>query len=295
MFRGIVLLLVFPLATPGNLRAQQTESRPVKPINLEKLNTAGDEDDPHVSSNGLTLFYSSRGAKKKWDLLMSRRANQGQPWPAGKPVGDYIQSEADDRSAYLTADGRYPQYLHFATKKDRQTDNFDLFVAVKQDRTAAFTAPTPLSTLSSDHDELHPWLAAGGRELYFSRRTREGWRLMLATRQEATGAGGFGEPKLLDFPTGFHHATLTADGKTMYLQGPLEGQRWGLFRSTRTGAAWSNPEPLEQLNHPDGKQGDCSPCLSRDGFWLYFSSDRPGGKGGMDLYMVRVSELKKKG
>ena len=280
-------IFISPAAGQSNTR------KPIKAINLDKLNTANDEDDPHLGSSGLTLYYSSN-ANKKIDILLSQRANQNLAWPPGKVMGDYIQSEADDRPGFVTVESRFPQYFYFATRKDKETKNFDIYVAVRQDRTAVFTSPTPLNTISSAADELHPWLSASGKELYFSRKTKEGWRVMLATRKEATGAAGFGDPKLLDLPADFHHATLTPDGRTMYLQGPLEKERWGLFRSTRTAKGWSEPEPLDELNNLDAKTGDRSPCLTRDGIWLYFSSDRPGGKGGLDLWMARVSDLKRK-
>jgi hypothetical protein len=292
MIRIVVVLFVSFYILPSTA-AHADEKKPPKPINLENLNSAADEDDPHVGSSGLTLYYSSN-ANKKFDILMSRRANQGQSWPAGTAMGDSIRSETDDRSVFVTAENRFPQFLYFATKKDKKTTNFDIYVAVRQDRNAVFTSPTPINTISSEADELHPWLSANGKELYFSRRTKEGWRVFVATRKEATGAAGFGEPKVLDLPHDFHHATLTPDGRTMYLQGPLESGRWGLFRAIRNGNGWSKPEPLDDLNHADGKTGDRSPCLTRDGFWLYFASDRPGGKGGLDLYMVRMSDLKKK-
>jgi hypothetical protein len=270
---------------------QSADKKPVKAINLDKLNTDKDEDDPHLGSSGLTLYYSSN-ANKKFDILVSQRANQNLAWPAGKVLGDYIQSEVDDRPGFVTVETRFPQYFYFATQKDKKTRNFDIYVAVRQDRTAVFTSPTPLNTISSAADELHPWLSAGGKELYFSRQTKDGWRVMLAMRKETTGAAGFGEPKMLDLPVDYHHVTLTPDGRTMYLQGPLKKGRWGLFRSTRTAKGWSEPEPLDVLNNDEGKTGDRSPCLTRDGIWLYFSSDRPGGKGGLDLWMARVSDLK---
>lgn len=291
LLAAMIILLVMPLArTP----AQQEDKKSIKIINLEKLNTADDEDDPHVSSSGLTLLYCTN-AGKKIDLCITRRADLGRPWTVGKPVGDYVQTEADDRSAFLTKDGVYPQFLYYATKRDKKAKNFDIFVAVKQDRMAAFSAPTPLNTISTQADELHPWLTADGKELYFSRKTSDGWHVLVATRKEATGAAGFGEPKVVaELPAGFHHATLTPNKLTLYLQGPLDKKRWGLFRSTHQAKGWTTPEPIDELNDPDGKTGDRSPCLSRDGVWLYFASDRPGGKGGLDLYMVRTSELKKK-
>ena len=52
--------------------------------------------------------------------------------------------------------------------------------------------------------------------------------------------------------------------------------------------------PLEAVNDPEGKTGDRSPNLSRDGRLLYFASDRPGGKGGLDVWAVQTATLAKK-
>jgi len=286
-------LIITVLTTYGFSPAALESRGRLKPINLDGLNTTKDEDDPHVTSSGMRLFYATN-ANKKWDIFLSRRTALNQAWPAGKPLGDYIQTEVDDRSVFLTTDGRYPQYLYFATKKDKEINNFDIYVAVKHNAKAAYTSPTPLSTISTRADELHPWLTANGQELYFSRKTKDGWRVYVAKRQTVTGGGGFRQPRLVEeLSADFHHATLAPDGKTMYLQGALKNDRWGLFRSTLSGASWSQPEPLDDLNDPAGPTGDRSPCLSRDGQWLYFTSDRPGGKGGLDLYMIRTNELKK--
>ena len=79
----------------------------------------------------------------------------------------------------------------------------------------------------------------------------------------------------------------------MYLQGPLDKGRWGLFVSTKSGKTWAKPEPLTALNHPDGPRGDMYPSLGPDDKMLYFSSDRPGGKGGLDIWMIPTAELVK--
>src|SRR5262249_20196578 len=151
--------------------------------------------------------------------------------------------------------------------------------AVRHDAGKAWSAPTPVMNVNTEADELHPWVTGDGKSLYFSRRTKEGWRVFVTTRDGTMGPGGWGEPAAVELPVNFHHATLTPDGKTMYLQGPLEKGRWGLFVSKREGKGWGKPEALEALNHAEGKTGDRSPNLSRDGRLLYFASDRPGGKG----------------
>jgi Tol biopolymer transport system component len=262
------------------------------PLNVP-VNTDGDEDEPHVADNGLTLYFMAR-RKGKEEIMVASRRTTNQTWPAkSEPLGPYVATAGDDRSVFATV-GRYPQYLYYATKKDKESKNYDIYVAVKQDVGRVWTEPRAVISIDTPADELHPWVTADGKALYFSRKTKEGWRVLVTTRAGSTGPQGWGEPKAVaDLPADFHHATLTADGKTMYLQGPLEKGRWGLFVSSRTEKGWSKPEALDEVNG-DGKTGDRSPNLTREGRFLYFASDRSGGKGGLDLWVVPTASLKKR-
>lgn len=266
----------------------------VKPINLP-VNTKADEDDPFVSSSGLALYYTSN-AEGKFDVMIAQRRSPRQAWGKGRLLEDYVMTEADDRGVYVTNDRSFPQFLYYATKKDKKADaNFDLYVCVKQAAGKAFAAPTPLNKVDTEADEMHPWLTADGKQLYFSRKTKEGWRVFVTSRPRTTGPQGWGDPKLVeDIPANYYHACLTPDGRTMYLQGPLDKGRWGLFTATKTRTGWSKPQPLEQLNDPEAPTGDRSPCVSRDGALFYFASDRAGGKGGLDLWVVPMAKLKAK-
>jgi hypothetical protein len=268
--------------------AQTADPKP-EPVNLP-FNTKADEDDPHINPDGRVLIYSSN-AKGKYDLMMSQRASANQAWPAGKVI-DGVQTEVDDRSAFLTTAG-FPQFLYYASKTDKEAKNFDIYVAVRQAPGRAFAEPRALK-IGTPEDEMHPWLANNGKELYFSRKTKDGWRVFVSTRTQVTNPVGFTEATLLDdLPAGFHHATLTPSGQTMYLEGPLDKGRVGLFMSKKTDKKWSKPELLD-VNSDEAPTGDKSPCLSRDGATLYFASDRPGGKGGMDIWSIPVTQVKKK-
>jgi hypothetical protein len=287
---AILLLAGFAALSLSFSVAVADEAKLVKPANLT-FNTKADEDDPFLSSSGLTLWYSCN-ASGKFDIMMAQRRTVRSSWGKGELPDSYVRSEVDDRCGCLTRDGVYPQYLYFATRKDKDTKNFDLYVAVKQDQGKAFTEPTPVQAANSDADEKDPWLSADGKQLYFSRKTKEGWRVFVCKRERATGAQGFDKPILIaELPPGFHHATLTRDGNTMYLQGPLDGKRTGLFVTTKSTAGWSKPQALTMLNHPKASKGDRSPALSADGRFLYFASDRPGGKGGFDIWAIRTVEL----
>jgi Tol biopolymer transport system component len=287
----VVLALAWFVALPGVPAAPPA----VTPVNLA-VNTAADEDEPFVAADDRTLYYAAN-AKGKWDIMFATRKKVADPWGKGEVLQDYIQTEGDDRGACVTAPGRFPQYLYFATTSEKGGKSFDLCVAVKQGADKAFTEPRALAALDSEADEMHPWLSANGKELYFSRKTADGWRVYVSRRKQAAGPNGFGPPEALDeLAPDFHHATLTPDGHTMYLQGPLEKGRWGVFVSFLSGKTWGKPEPLDELNDPKAPTGDRSPSLSRDGNRLYFASDRPdrSAKGGLDLWMVHVSALRRR-
>jgi hypothetical protein len=238
-------------------------------------------------------MYFTSVNEGKTDLRVVRRRPKAKGWPAiSEAIDNSISNKGETRGAFSTQ-GRYPLFLFFAAK-DAEGKNYDFFVAIKHGPDKVWAAPTPvMGEVNTKEDECFPWLADEGKSLYFSRKTKAGWRLWVSKRTNTSGPQGWGEPKEAGLPVGFHHATFTPDSKTMILQGPLEKGRWGLFRCKKTASGWGKPQALVELNHPGGKIGDRSPNLSRDGNYLYFASDRPKGKGGLDLYAVLMADLKK--
>src|SRR5438105_14273597 len=78
---GIGALFVLPLF--GLIETGAGDA--VKPVNLEKLNTDGDEDDPFVTGDSLSLYYASKSAGT-WGILVSTRKSAKDAWPAGKSI-----------------------------------------------------------------------------------------------------------------------------------------------------------------------------------------------------------------
>jgi hypothetical protein len=255
-----------------------------KVTNLDRLNTSADETDPFPAADGMTLLYASNKAGN-WDILVSHRQALTQAWPAGKPHPDLSGKAADERSAILYKTTLYYAKNEVPDEKLADLKNFDLF------QRPSMLAPVPLLGVSGRTDEMNPWVTPAGKEFYFSRKTDDGWVQRVA---RGPVPGPIGDAKPVGFPPDFHNATLGTGGLTMYLQGPLEGGRTGIFRSKRArpGAEWSQPEPITKLNARAGKQGNLAPRVTSDGLRLYFASDRSGGKGGLDLWTVLTSQLK---
>lgn len=279
--RRIVLALFFMFDSCGLPILYAGEKDAVAPVNLEKINTEADEDNPCILSDGTTLLFDSNKSGR-YEIMVSKRAGAG-AWGAAKV--HLASKEADYRSPFYRQGILYFAHNKVPDEKLKDLKNFDL-VQKQLDR-----APLPLLGVSEPEDELHPWITTAGKEFYFSRKTKEGWMLFVAL---GPVPGPIGKAKEVGLPVGFHHASLSSNGLVMYLQGPVENDRQGLFRAKRAkvGGAWADPEPLKSLNHADAKRGDISPCLSSDGTRLYFASDRPGGKGGLDLWSVATKDLK---
>jgi WD40-like Beta Propeller Repeat len=292
MRRFLATLTAALMVSVGGLHSSKAEEGDLIEVTNLTFNTSADEDDPHLAEGGLALYYTL-STKGEDNLRVARRRGAASAWPAKTTlIDDYIKNKGETRSAFATQ-GRYPQWLYFAAKDDKGK-NYDLFVSVKQAAGRVWTEPTPVMNVNSEEDECFPWVAADNKALYFSRKTKDGWKLMISTRTNAAGPGGWRDPEEVGLLVGFHHATLTPDGKTMIVQGPLEKDRVGLFLCTKAGKVWGKPEPITGLNHPEGKIGDRAPNLSRDGSMLYFASDRPGGKGGLDVYAAKMANVRKK-
>jgi len=80
-------------------------------------------------------------------------------------------------------------------------------------------------------------------------------------------------------------AAFSPNGTSMVFVRPAnDDSGTDLFLSAWDGRTWSVPEPVAELNSQNNERG---PAFSRDGKFLYFSSDREGGEGGYDIYVSR--------
>jgi outer membrane protein OmpA-like peptidoglycan-associated protein/tetratricopeptide (TPR) repeat protein len=150
-----------------------------------------------------------------------------------------------------------------------------------------------------------------GNNVYFAsarntKRKNYGWNnepfldLYMATYD---GAGNFSEAVTIDdLNSNMHEGPLTMskDGSTIYFSSESfkegdfvkdkpsnskQGQLY-LYKATKSGDKWGKVTLLPFNNK---NFSTANPSLSRDGKTLYFSSNRPGGQGGVDIWKVSVN------
>lgn len=155
------------------------------------------------------------------------------------------------------------------------------------------------ASVNSKFDDYAPLIPAQENVLYFtSRRAND-----LFPAKDPLGdhfediysserdEGKWQKPVPLDtnINTSVHDACtgLSKDGHKLLIFRTSPDLRTGsIYESAYTETGWSYPRMLKtNLNSPD--HPETSACYADEGQTIFFSSDRPGGYGGKDLYMVK--------
>lgn len=147
--------------------------------------------------------------------------------------------------------------------------------------------------INSEFEDYAPVLNENEDEIVFTTRRRDGnmnenvyddnkpWEDIFIARKNGNSweaAKNIGSP----VNTAYHNSNsaLSADGKTLFVF--TDEGNGDLYFTTYDGSQWSQPEPLPGIINSTFEEK--SVTISKDETVLYFSSNRPGGYGGLDLY-----------
>jgi len=153
--------------------------------------------------------------------------------------------------------------------------------------------------VNSSFDDYMPNSDPTGRTLYFTSKRKGGTTEDAANAKEGDEDvyqinfenGKWSDPALLPRPINSENnegaSTFSADGQTVvYTACEREGGVGGcdLFIMHLEGSTWSEPQNLGDV--VNSKAWDSQPTISSDGSRIIFASERDGGYGNGDLYMV---------
>jgi len=206
------------------------------PTLLAAQNSSSGDENPAVSSDGLTLWFdSNRVANEGFHLYIATRASTlaefGTPGLAA--TVNATDPQESDAHPFVTADGKE---LWFVSNRAGGLGGFDVWHASWQGN--GFATPTIVAELNSSADEFLPALSADRLTVYFSSmRAATGTKggLDIWTSHRSTVNDGFPAPTLVDElnTTGNDFATwLSADNCRMYGTSSVSGP-YRLYVATR--------------------------------------------------------------
>jgi len=161
-------------------------------------------------------------------------------------------------------------------------------------------------TVNSVYDDYAPIITADESEMYFTSKrplaedtanNREGVWVTTAGAGKVWGAPQDPGSPLNEVGGNTATVWLAADGQKMIVYKSISVTNGMLYATDLEGGNWAKPSLIDtgDAGVIDAKHSNYytpSACISPDGNTIYFSSDRPGGLGGLDLY---ESDLQKDG
>jgi hypothetical protein len=244
------------------------ELRKYRPQALKYLERTSISDFPETSYYLGRLYHSQRNYEKALaSFTQYKYMNEGEEH-SRKEIDDLIakcntaqlMESKMDRSIQIknlgdTINTEYPEYAPLIPAEE----NFMLFTSRRKNDLHLQTDPF------GDYFE----------DIYISQRKDGDWM----------------PPSLLDttINTSVHDAGtgLSADGEHLLLFRTSKDLKSGdIYESDLINKKWTNPKMFGKIvNDPEFLE--TSACYSPDGNTIFFSSNRPGGFGGKDLYLVK--------
>lgn len=148
--------------------------------------------------------------------------------------------------------------------------------------------PTNLTNVNSADNDYFPGSSADDQTLIYTRLLDGKQEDFYVSKKQADGLWGksysMGAP--INTPENEGTISLSPDGQYVFFTGcnRIDGEgSCDLYFSALDGNAWKAPR---NLGFPiNTRAWESQPSLSFDGKTLYFTSDRPGGYGGMDIWV----------
>jgi outer membrane protein OmpA-like peptidoglycan-associated protein/tetratricopeptide (TPR) repeat protein len=262
------------------------------PMHLDhRVNSVYDEYFPSISTDDSLLVFTRKTNGIDEDFYYAHRDSCG-GWFGDRDMGSPPNSSEQEGAQMRSADGHYLFFMRCGNRSPNgwEAGGCDLYFSYTEKD--GWSQPVPFgATINTPSFEGMPSLSSDNRELFFvsNREGGYGGKDIWVSRFQD---GLWQVPENLgpEINTPFDETApfIASDNKTLYFTSNGHPGLGGndLYYSRRSNGIWSRPE---NMGYPiNTGSEEVSICVSPDGTKAYFSSDREGGYGGMDLYEVAL-------
>lgn len=299
--------------TVSNARSEKSANRGTRfgewsaPVNLgPTINSSADDLSAVISKNGLTLYFSSnRKGSAGEDIWVSKRRNKHAPWGTPVNLGTVVNSASMDRLRSISADGRI---LLFQSNRPGGVGGNDIWATTRSRPNDDFSWGTPVNLgtiINTNANEIAANYLfdnrSRNRKLFFSSGRSGGIGDADIYVSEISLGGSFGQPvNLLELNSQYTESCFFVrdDGLEIIFSSTRSAlnndlNSFDLWSSNRASVygRWSPPVKLGPTINTAGFR-DVNPNLSADWQTMYFTSNRPGGFGGNDIYLTTRRRLR---
>ena len=255
------------------------------------VNSEQAEYFPSITADNEFVYFTVNNKQGRYpnEDIYSAQFLDGE-WKAREAVKGVNKQNTQEGAHSITQDGRY---LFFAS--DRMEDNygrFDIYIAKKVGE--EWRAPVNMGrAINSRNWESQPVISADSKQLFLVRKSDDGYGGSDIYVSTIDGNGQFGELQnlsgVINTPGDEQRPYLHPDGKTLYFASnghPGLGKTDVYKSSLKENGEWSVPV---NLGYPiNSSEVEFGLYVAADGKTAYFSSNREGGFGDMDIYSFEL-------
>lgn len=258
----------------------------------DSINTKWNEYFPSLTADGEVLIFTRRDLENDENFYRSE-SNKG-IWSRPEPLTG-VNTPDNEGAQAISPDGSWLIFTGCNRMGDGSQGACDLYWS--QLRKNGWTKPVPFSSIINSPDwDAQPTIGADNKTVIFT-SNRPGTRGSMDLWQTVRGADGkWGKPENLgpkiNTPGKDHTPFLHPDGQTLFFASdslPGMGGSDIFFSRRQPDGAWGTPQNLGYPINTKGEEGML--VVSLDGRTAYFASDRPGGRGGLDIYTFELPEF----
>lgn len=291
----------------NNAKRLMANPLPVKIENMGSvINSKYDDKTPCISADGHKLVFTTRrpettdaptdvegDGKYFEDIYISLWDTVNHKWQQADGVPGNVNTDAYDAATSISPDGKQI-FIYKNDINDNESRGGDIFVSKIVNN--KWKTPEPLGKpINTSYWEGGACISSDGKTLFFTSERKGGyghsdiWMVKRLGKNEWDKPVNLGPDINSEYDEG--GVFLAPDGKTLFFCSNGKGSMGSqdIFKSTLENGKWGKPVNLGYPINSERKDGPF--VVSADAQTGYFSSDRKGGLGEIDIYTVDLSSI----